>query len=105
MGTRQWRHQWSLTVRYLMVLSPSGAVSLQSSSEKAMGLGHLLWSEKGVYRTRDALSTNKKSVSAKPKDFYSQILISRETRGSGANYWLNLVSKNTYMYMYIDNIN
>lgn len=47
---------------------------------------------------------NKNSVSAKPKDFYSQVPISRETRGSGANHWINLVSKNRYLYMYIENI-
>lgn len=82
-----------------------GKTACQSSSEKAIGLGQLLWSEGGMSRTRGGLSTNKKSVSAKPKEFYSQVLVSRETRGSGASYWVNLVSKTSYICKYIESLN
>jgi len=59
----------------------------------------------GVYVPRGGQSISKQSVSAKPEGFYSQVLASGETRGCEASYWINLVSKTTYIYVYMYRVN
>lgn len=99
---RQWRDQQSESWLFGWQggLSPSGADCL-TASEKTIGLGQLLWGKGRLYVRRGGLSNSKRTVSAKPGGFYGQVLASRETKGSGASYWINLVSKATYIYLCI----